>query len=62
VPLVGDKNVEIKLLRTEPQAGFDDKTGMLEWRPSIPPGAKLVTKFVYTLTRPKGYKLSQTQY
>jgi len=62
VPLIGDKNVEIKLLRTEPEAGFDEKTGTLEWRPQVAPGAKLVTKFVYTLKRPKGYKLGQAQY
>lgn len=62
VPLVGDKNVEIKLIQTEPPAQFDEKTGVLEWRPQIAPGAKLVTKFVYTLRRPKGYRLGQTQY
>lgn len=62
VPLIGDKNVEIKLVRSEPPANFDEKTGTMEWRPQIAPGAKLVTKFVYTLRRPKGYKLGQAQY
>jgi hypothetical protein len=62
VPLVGDKNVEIKLLQTEPAAQFDEKTGVLEWRPQLAPGAKLVTKFVYSLRRPKGYRLGQAQY
>lgn len=62
VPLVGDKNVEIKLIQTEPAAQFDEKTGVLEWRPQIAPGTKLVTKFVYSLRRPKGYRLGQAQY
>lgn len=62
VPLVGDKNVEIKLIQTDPVAQFDEKTGVLEWRPQLAPGAKLVTKFVYSLRRPKGYRLGQAQY
>ena len=56
-PLVADKNVEIQLVRSEPPATFDEKTGNLEWRPQLPPGSKLSTKFVYTLKRPKGYRL-----
>ncbi len=62
VPLAADKNVEIQLLRSEPTANYDEKTGNLEWRPQLQPGAKLVTKFVYTLKRPKGYRLGQSQY
>ena len=62
VPLVADKNVEIQLVRSEPPATFDEKTGNLEWRPQLPPGSKLSTKFVYTLKRPKGYRLGQSQY
>ncbi len=62
VPLIGDKNVEIKLVRSEPAASFDEKTGTLLWRSQVAPFAKLVTTFVYTLRRPKGYKLGQTQY
>ena len=59
VPLAGDKHVEIKLVRTQPQAQHDPIKGSLEWRQSLPAGGKLVTQFVYTLRRPKGYRLSQ---
>lgn len=59
IPLPGDKHVEIKLVRTQPQAQHDPIKGSLEWRQSLPAGGKLVTQFVYTLRRPKGYRLSQ---
>lgn len=62
IPIVGDKNVEIRLVRTDPQAKLDDKKGSLDWRLTIAPGAKIVTTFVYTLKRPKGYRLNQSQY
>ncbi len=59
LPLTNDKNVEIKLLRTDPPAQPDRYTGALEWRISLPPGGKAQTTFVYTLRRPKGYQLHQ---
>ena len=59
LPLAGDKNVEIKLVRTQPPAQHDPIKGALTWKLPIPPGGKLVTQFVYTLRRPKGYRLSQ---
>lgn len=59
VPLAGDKNVEIKLVRSQPPASFEPVKGALEWRLPLPPGGKVVTQFVYTLRRPKGYRLSQ---
>lgn len=59
IPLPGDKHVEIKLVRTQPQAQHDPIKGSLEWKQSLPAGGKLVTQFVYTLRRPKGYRLSQ---
>lgn len=62
IPIVGDKNVEIRLLRTDPQAKLDDKRGSLDWRLTIAPGAKITTTFVYSLKRPKGYRLNQSQY
>lgn len=62
IPIVGDKNVEIRLVRTDPQAKLDDKKGSLDWRLTIAPGAKITTTFVYTLKRPKGYRLNQSQY
>jgi hypothetical protein len=62
IPIVGDKNVEIRLVRTDPQAKLDDKKGSLDWRLTIAPGVKITTTFVYTLKRPKGYRLNQSQY
>lgn len=62
IPIIGDKNVEIRLVRTDPQAKLDDKKGSLDWRLTIAPGAKITTTFVYTLKRPKGYRLNQSQY
>ena len=59
VPLAGDKHVEIKLVRSQPPASFEPVKGVLEWRLPLPPGGKAVTQFVYTLRRPKGYRLSQ---
>lgn len=59
VPLVGDKNVEIKLVSSEPPATSDRNTGALEWRLTVPPGGKIETRFIYTLRRPKGARLYQ---
>jgi uncharacterized protein (TIGR02231 family) len=59
VPLAGNKNVEIKLVRTQPPAALDPVKGALEWKLTLPAGGKAVTQFVYTLRRPKGYRLAQ---
>ena len=59
IPLPGDKNVEIKLVRSQPPALHDPLKGSLEWKLTLPPGQKTVTQFVYTLRRPKGYRLNQ---
>lgn len=59
LPLAGDKNVEVQLLRSDPPARQDAATGALEWRLSVPPGGKAQTTFVYTLRRPSGARLSQ---
>jgi hypothetical protein len=59
VPVSGDKNVEIKLVSTEPAATPDRNNGGLMWRLTVPPGAKIETRFIYTLRRPKGARLYQ---
>jgi uncharacterized protein (TIGR02231 family) len=59
LPLQGDKNVEIKLVRTEPEATTDRNTGALQWRLTVPAGGKIETRFIYTLRRPKGARLYQ---
>ncbi|HEY3447376.1 MAG TPA: DUF4139 domain-containing protein [Myxococcales bacterium] len=59
LPLSGEKTVEIKLDRMEPWAIHDKDEGSLEWRLTLPPGAKQVVKFAYAVTRPRGAKLRQ---
>ncbi|MGC4122477.1 MAG: mucoidy inhibitor MuiA family protein [Myxococcales bacterium] len=59
VPLAGEKTVDVKLDRMEPWAIHDKVEGSLEWRLTLPPGAKQVVKFAYTVTRPRGAKLRQ---
>lgn len=59
LPQPGDKNVEIKLVGSEPAATPDRDTGALQWRLTVPPGGKVETRFTYTLRRPKGARLYQ---
>lgn len=60
-PLSRDEHVEVKLTRTEPQAEQDEDKGTLEWRLRVPPSAKSVVSFVYTVRHPKGWRLRQSQ-
>ena len=59
VPMQGNKDVELKLVRTEPPATPDPTTGGLQWRLTVPAGAKIETRFTYTLRRPKGARVYQ---
>lgn len=59
VPLAASKDVELKLLRSDPPARHDTTTGVLTFRLQLAPRAKLTTTFVYSLRRPKGYRLYQ---
>ena len=59
VPLAASKDVELKLLRSDPPARHDTTTGALTFRLQLAPRAKLTTTFVYSLRRPKGYRLYQ---
>lgn len=59
VPVTDDKEVEIALLETKPAATHDKVRGHLEWRLSVPAGAKTEVSFKYTLKRPKGWKMNQ---
>jgi Domain of unknown function (DUF4139) len=60
-PLSRDEHVEVKLARTEPYAEQDEDQGTLEWRLVVPPSAKTVVSFVYTVRHPKGWRLQQSQ-
>jgi hypothetical protein len=59
IPVTGDKDVEIKLTRSDAGATIDKVKGSLEWRLTVPPSGKTVVTFVYTLRRPKGWRMHQ---
>ena len=61
VPVTQDKDVTIKLLESKPIATQDSRTGALEWRLNVPPAQKTVVAFTYTVKRPKGWKLYQSE-
>ncbi len=60
-PLSGNDDTEVKLLRTEPGAIQDKATGGLEWRLSLPARGKTTVKFTYSIRRPKGWRMQQSQ-
>ena len=67
LPLPQDNNVKVKRLATEPRAyeGQDAdaqqlaRKGGVEWRLVVPARARQVVRLVYSLERPKGYRLRQ---
>ncbi|MFP2911315.1 DUF4139 domain-containing protein [Pyxidicoccus sp. 3LFB2] len=59
-PLSQDGKVEVKLLRTEPAARQDEKTGELQWDLVVPPASKKVVSFQYSLRRPQHWRLTQS--
>lgn len=60
-PVTDQKDLEVKLVETKPLAIQDAKKGALEWRLTIPPQQKTSLSFVYTLKRPRGWKLQQQE-
>ena len=58
-PLTDDQHVEVELESTRPWAKQDKEKGELEWDLTLPPGKKTVVSFVYTLRRPKNWRLHQ---
>jgi hypothetical protein len=47
-------------VRTSPGlSARDQNTGKLEWQVTVPASGKALVSFVYTLKRPKGYRLHQ---
>ena len=60
-PLTQHEDMEIKLVRTEPYARQDKVKGGLEWELTVPASGKTVVSFEYTLRRPKGWRLYQSQ-
>lgn len=67
VPLAQDKHVKVKRVSAEPRPyEAQDAEGQLlarlggvEWRLVVPARARQVLRLVYTLERPKGYRLRQ---
>ncbi len=60
-PVSDLKDVEAKLLDSKPTATQDAKKGSLEWRLSVPPNQKTVISFTYSIKRPRGWKLQQSE-
>lgn len=62
VPLQANKDAELKIERMTPAPSKQDKeTGRLEWALTLPASGKQTVVFVYSLRRPKGYRLYQEQ-
>ncbi len=60
-PLSIQKEVETKLVSSQPSATRDDKKGSLEWRVTIPAQQKQTFTFSYQVKRPKNWKLQQQE-
>lgn len=60
-PLTDDKEVQLKLLGTDPYALQDPVKGSLEWDLTVAPHAKAVVSFRYSLRRPKNWRMHQSQ-
>ncbi|MFY1825792.1 mucoidy inhibitor MuiA family protein [Myxococcus fulvus] len=58
-PLGWGGDVEATLVRTEPLASQDPKTGVLRWDVVIPASSKQTLTFEYRLKRPQNWKLIQ---
>ncbi|MCP3061272.1 mucoidy inhibitor MuiA family protein [Myxococcus sp. K38C18041901] len=58
-PLGWGGDVESTLVRTEPMARQDPKTGVLRWDVVIPASSKKTLTFEYRLKRPQNWKLIQ---
>lgn len=61
VPVTTQKDVEITLGDNRPLATQDRRTGALEWRLTIPASQKTVVAYTYTIKRPKGWLLQQSE-
>ncbi|MGQ0506505.1 MAG: DUF4139 domain-containing protein, partial [Myxococcaceae bacterium] len=60
-PVAGGSDVEVKLIKSEPLAVQSADKGQLEWQLSLAPRAKHTVKFTYSIRRPKGWRMSQSQ-
>ncbi|MFP2934008.1 DUF4139 domain-containing protein, partial [Pyxidicoccus sp. 3LG] len=59
-PLNQDGKVEVKLVRTQPAARQDEKTGELQWDLVVPPSSKKTVSFEYSLRRKQNWRLTQS--
>jgi hypothetical protein len=59
LPLSTDKNVEVRLLRNDQVARVVNDSGQMEWQLTIAPRSTVAVTFVYSLRRPKGWRLHQ---
>lgn len=59
LPLSGNKDVEVRLLKSEPPVQPDPVKGSLDFVITVAAGSKTTVSYTYTLRRPKGYRLTQ---
>lgn len=62
LPINTNGKVEVALVRAPPNAQLDKGTGKLQWDVVVPPSVKSTVSFQYTLSRPKGWLLYQTNH
>jgi hypothetical protein len=60
IPVSADKDrAEVRLLGSTPAAQLTAENGALEWQMTVPAGATVKLRFVYSIKRPKGARLVQ---
>jgi uncharacterized protein (TIGR02231 family) len=60
IPVTADKDrAEVRLLGSTPAAQLTAENGALEWQMTVPAGATVKLRFVYSIKRPKGARLVQ---
>lgn len=60
-PLSDADRTEIELIESKPLAIADARIGKLEWRLNLAAKQKQIISFRYSIKRPQGWQLSQTE-
>ncbi|MCP3166342.1 mucoidy inhibitor MuiA family protein [Myxococcus qinghaiensis] len=62
LPVSGNRELEVKLVRADPEVQPVSNTGELRWRVVVPPGGKQTVTFEYSLRRPQHWRLEQSHW
>src|SRR5215217_132044 len=60
LPVSGNSELEVRLVRADPEVQPVPNTGELRWRVVVPPGGKQTVTFEYSLRRPQHWRLEQS--